>query len=97
MKPGVIFYGSLLLSWFEYLWDSYLDSRQRKVLRKNVTAPKELSGIVTEETFTKARLYSLDKSNFGLVQGVFKQILDTVVMWFLGYKLCWDAAGNPSP
>ena len=26
------------------------------------------------ETFTKARLYALDKSNFGAVQGVFSQV-----------------------
>ena len=60
--------------------------------RENTSAPPELEGILDQETFTKARLYALEKSQFGAVQGIFSQLLSTVLLWVLGYRLFWGWA-----
>ena len=69
-----------------------LGRRQRAVYRENTSAPPELEGILDQETFTKARLYALEKSQFGAVQGIFSQLLSTVLLWVLGYRLFWGWA-----
>jgi STE24 endopeptidase len=74
MDPETIFYGVLVFAWLEFLWESYLSFRQRKIYRQHLTPPEELKGILDDQTFNKARLYALDKSNFGAVQGVFSQV-----------------------
>ena len=70
-----VFTGALVFLWLEFLWEAYLSFRQRKVYRKYTEAPKELEGILDNETFNKARLYALDKSNFGAVQDLFSQVI----------------------
>ena len=60
--------------------------------RENTSAPPELEGILDQETFTKARLYALEKSQFGAVQGIFSQLLSTGLLWVLGYRLFWGWA-----
>lgn len=45
----------------EFLWEAYIGSRQKKIYQTKVTVPKELENILDQETFTKARLYALDK------------------------------------
>ena len=69
-----------------------LGRRQRAVYRENTSAPPELEGILDQETFTKARLYALEKSQFGSVQGIFSQLLSSVLLWVLGYRLFWGWA-----
>ena len=66
--------------------------RQRAVYRENTNAPPELEGILDQETFTKARLYALEKSQFGAVQGIFSQLLSTLLLWVLGYRIFWGWA-----
>lgn len=95
MAPeDAIFYGVLAFSWLEFVWEAYLGSRQRKIYRTHLKVPKDLVGILDEETFTKARTYALDKSNFGAVEGIFSQVLSTLIMWFFGFKYVWDLAGR---
>jgi STE24 endopeptidase len=74
MDPETIFYGVLAFAWMEFLWEFYLSFRQRKIYRQHTAPPKELEGILDSETFNKARLYALDKSNFGAFQDVFSQV-----------------------
>jgi len=90
--PGTIFYGVLAFMWIEFLWEGYIGHRQRKVYKSNTSVPKELDGILDEETFTKARLYALDKADFGAVEGWFSQLLSSLLIWFLGYHLFWGLA-----
>ena len=49
-------------------------NRQRHIYRTRTTVPTELEGIMKKETFDKARIYSLDKAQFGAVQGIFSQV-----------------------
>jgi len=90
--PGTIFYGVLGFMWIEFLWEGYIGYRQRKIYKSCTEVPSELQGILDEETFTKARLYALDKSDFGSYEGWFSQILSSLIIWFLGYFIFWTAA-----
>jgi len=94
IDPVFILYGVLVFSWVEFVWEAYLSIRQRRIYRKHTTPPPELQGIVDDETFEKARVYALDKSSFGAVQGVFSQVLSTVLIWFFAFKYVWDLAGH---
>jgi len=59
--PGTIFYGILGFMWLEFLWEGYIGYRQKKIYKSNTEVPAELTGFLDKETFTKARLYALDK------------------------------------
>jgi len=94
VTPDAIFYSVITFSWLEFLWETYLSRRQRRVYREETRVPHELEGMLDEDTFQKARLYALDKSKFGAINGIFSQLLSTAIMWFAGFKLAWDWAGE---
>lgn len=94
LEPEHIFYGVLVFSWIEFFWGSYLSHRQRKIYKKYVEVPEEAKGLLDEETFTKSRLYALDKSNFGAVQGIFSQVVSTIFMVYFAFKFMWDVSGD---
>ena len=39
-------------------------------------------------------MYALDKSSFGAVQGIFSQVLSTILIWFFAFKYVWDLSGT---
>lgn len=47
-------------------------------MQKLETVPSLLDGIMTQELYSKARLYSLDKSNLEIFKAVFATIYKTV-------------------
>jgi STE24 endopeptidase len=94
MEPEHIFWGVLGFSWIEFIWEAYLSYRQRKIYKKHTTIPDELTDILDSDTFTKARLYALDKSNFGAFQGIFTQILSTILMLLFAFKYLWNVSGE---
>jgi len=93
VEPETIFYGVLGFMWVEFLFESYIGSRQKKIYKTKTDVPAELEGILDKETFTKARLYALDKANFGAIQGWFSQVLSTVILVAEGYYIFWNIAG----
>jgi len=92
--PGTIFYGVIGFMWLEFLWECYIGYRQKRIYQTNTEVPEELSSFLDKETFTKARLYALDKAKFGAIQGWFSQFLSTAIIWFLGYRKFWDMAAQ---
>lgn len=91
---GKIFVGIIGFSWATYMWEEYLAYRQRRVYRTNPEPPAELKGIMDKATYEKARSYSLDKSSFGLIEGVFNQVLSTGIMLCGGFPALWDFSGQ---
>lgn len=89
-----MFVGIIGFSWVTYMWEEYLAYRQRGVYKKNPEPPAELNGIMDKTTYEKARLYSLDKSNFGLIEGVFNQVLSTGIMLCGGFPALWNFSGK---
>jgi len=93
VEPETIFWGVLGFMWLEFLWEGFIGRRQRKIYKTAITVPAELDGILDEATFTKARLYALDKSWFGSVEGLFSQGMSTLILLVEGYRIFWQAAG----
>ncbi len=57
---------------------------QHCVYKTSTVAPPEVVGMIDQDTFSKSRLYQLDKSFFSLVQNFVKQIeflVSFVRMW----------------
>ncbi|PSN34370.1 CAAX prenyl protease 1, partial [Blattella germanica] len=82
-----IFYGVILFFILEYLWELLLSVRQHKVYKSAVKVPVELVGILNEETYTKARLYGLDKSTFNIVKEFFDFITTLTAAFYIKDKI----------
>lgn len=89
-----IFVAVLGFQWIVYVWESYLSSRQRYLARTVETVPDTLKDVLDQETFTKARLYQLDKSTFGFWQGLYSQLESTLILVFGGFPFLWWYAGE---
>ena len=61
INADTIFNCVLGFMWLEFLWEAYIGFRQKKIYKTKTTVPKELEKILDQDTFTKARLYALDK------------------------------------
>lgn len=71
----------ILFIWIESLWEFYLAIRQYKLCSITKQVPTELTGVMTKDTFEKARLYSMDKAKFGMIKDVFMLLLTTMVIY----------------
>jgi len=89
-----IFLAVIGFSWATFLWEEYLAYRQRKVVRETTEVPQELEDVLDKETFDKARDYSIDKSNFSLIESCFSQVLSTGIMVYQGFPYLWNLSGN---
>lgn len=59
---------------------------QRGILKTTVDVPRDLSGIIPDEIFSKARFYNLDSLTFGIIHSVFDNIFGTVSL-FINFKI----------
>lgn len=57
LTPEAILYGVVAFSWLEYTWGAYLGLRQKKIYKNKTKVPKELEGIVDQETFDKVCVF----------------------------------------
>ncbi|KAK2154688.1 hypothetical protein LSH36_260g02000 [Paralvinella palmiformis] len=89
-----IFYSVLVFIWILYIWETYLSSRQHHLYKTSLHVPAELNDVLDPETFEKARLYQLDKSNFGFWSGLFSQIETTLILWYGGIPFLWNKSGK---
>lgn len=78
----------LAFLWLVYLWETYLDLRQRSKL-KDDKFPGELQEVINEETFQKSRAYKLDQITFGIFVSLFGQVESTLILWFGGLPFVW--------
>ncbi|XP_071441907.1 CAAX prenyl protease 1 homolog [Hetaerina americana] len=84
-----LLYSILGFLWLEYIWEFYLLRRQHSVYRETKEVPQELKGILDEETFRKARLYSLDKSTFNLYKELVQILISTAFILYFGFFHFW--------
>lgn len=80
--------------WAAYLWETYLEWRQRQVYCRVKDAPPELNGLISQETFDKSRRYQLDKSTFSFAHDLFKQLEFVVIIIVGAIPYAWNVAGN---
>jgi len=83
-----ILYWILGFSWIEFFWEFYLAFRQHNVYLITKEVPKDFEGLISPETFEKARSYGIDKSRYGIIHGFLGQILQTAKVCFF---LCYNA------
>ncbi|OLY81034.1 CAAX prenyl protease 1-like protein [Smittium mucronatum] len=83
----------LLFSWGAYLWDAYLDVRQRDMLH-GVIRPSPIRSIVTRKAFLEANSYGLDKSSLKMVQSLLEQIKTTLVLYYDILPAFWNLVGE---
>nr|CAD7256072.1 unnamed protein product [Timema shepardi] len=78
-------------------WDTHVAGGDRvavpithRIYKNTIDVPSELKGIMTEETYQKARLYGLDKSTFGIFKDIFSIIEATLLIVFYGLLYFWN-------
>jgi len=81
-------------SWVMYFWEMYLSHRQRRLYRSTTSVPVELKDTIDDETFQKARAYSIDKSVFGFWNGLYGQSEGTAVLLLGGIPFLWGVSGD---
>lgn len=90
MNESDIFVSILIVSWVEFLWELYLSLRQHKVYTKTTSIPSALEDAISEETFSKSRLYALDKSNYSIFKSIYAMIIGTATLWFFVIFHIWQ-------
>ncbi|XP_046403597.1 CAAX prenyl protease 1 homolog [Ischnura elegans] len=84
-----LLYAILGFLWLNFIWELYLSIRQHAVYRDAKEVPAELKGMLKEETFSKARLYSLDKSSFSIYKETLQMIISTAFILYFGFFHFW--------
>uniref|UniRef100_A0A7G3ACU9 CAAX prenyl protease n=1 Tax=Lutzomyia longipalpis TaxID=7200 RepID=A0A7G3ACU9_LUTLO len=69
----------------ENAFEIYLCLRQIRVYKSSKKIPRELEGVLTEETFHKARVYGQDKEEFSVFQSIIMQLLVVPLELYLGF------------
>uniref|UniRef100_A0A0X3PJI0 CAAX prenyl protease n=1 Tax=Schistocephalus solidus TaxID=70667 RepID=A0A0X3PJI0_SCHSO len=87
--PVSILASVLLFTWLLFLWENYLNIRQRNVAMRNEQIPSSLRSLMDVSAYHKARLYSIDKINFELINGVYNILQITVILYFGIFAWLW--------
>ncbi|KAL3997481.1 Peptidase M48 family protein [Acanthocheilonema viteae] len=88
-----MFWLIILITWSIFLWDFYLSVRQYRVHRDTVKRPDEVSEIMSEEEYRKARIYRLDKHRFSFVYSTYLQLELMVILIFSLPHILWNISG----
>ncbi|KAJ2656357.1 zinc metalloprotease [Coemansia sp. RSA 1200] len=83
----------LAFSWASYLWDTYLDIRQRDRLHE-VRRPLAVSSFISRQAYIEANAYGLDQSSLGLINKLFDQLATTVIIVYDLIPMLWTAVGT---
>lgn len=87
-------YFSLTCLTLFFLWDMYLDWRQTQVVIRTTEPPADILALMDTDTYSKARLYSIDKANFSLWHSMFDQVHLTVVILLGFFPYIWSLSGQ---
>ncbi|VIO95621.1 Peptidase family M48 containing protein [Brugia malayi] len=89
-----MFWLIIFITWSIFFWDFYLSIRQYRVHRDAVKRPDEVSEIMSEEEYRKARIYRLDKHHFSFVYSIYSQLELMVILIFYLPQILWSKSGN---
>ncbi|XP_055905162.1 CAAX prenyl protease 1 homolog [Eupeodes corollae] len=93
INADVVLYGILSLIVLENALEIYISSRQVKVYKNTKTVPKELENVMNEETFHKARLYGLDREQFGIFKAILMDVMLLTFELYFGFiAYLWEKA-----
>jgi len=94
VTEDLIQYGILAFTWLEFLWELNLSLRQQRIYKNAVSVPDELKEIMDQTTYTKARVYGLDKNKFSMIKEFYSIIITTLLILFDGLLIFWLKAGD---
>ncbi|XP_021181731.3 CAAX prenyl protease 1 homolog [Helicoverpa armigera] len=80
----------ILFTLVEFTWELYLSMRQLKIYKTNTTIPDDLKEMLNEDTFKKARLYGIDKSQFKMLKEFYSIALSIVVLYNRWLYVAWQ-------
>ncbi|KAJ7640425.1 peptidase family M48-domain-containing protein [Mycena polygramma] len=80
-------------SWAVTLFESYLLLRQYP-LYSRTEPPPALANHISAPDFEKSQKYGKDKAKFALFSGLYKQCLDSSMLYFGFYAWSWEVAGR---
>lgn len=72
---------------------SHSSLRQYPLYSKNAP-PTVLAQHFSDDLFEKSQLYGKDKAKFSLFSGLYRQIIDSVMLQFGIYAWAWGVGGN---
>jgi STE24 endopeptidase len=86
--------GVLTVSWVLWFWETYLEYRQYRVVRRTEKVPDILKDQIDHETFKKAKTYASDKATFGFVSSAYSQIQSTLTIYYFLMPYFWNLSHN---
>ncbi|CAH2084655.1 unnamed protein product [Euphydryas editha] len=90
LDEGLLLLLILIFSWVEYTWELYLSLRQLRIYKTNNTIPEDLKEMLNEESFKKARLYGIDKSQYKIVKEFYSISLTSVILYNRWISAAWQ-------
>lgn len=81
---------TILFGVLMFLFESYVDIRQLTNFYTIKTLPKEIKGVVSEDTFKKSSLYGGDKLFFSRFESVFSFVFALVLLLVGWFPYAWD-------
>nr|GAT49145.1 predicted protein [Mycena chlorophos] len=81
------------ISWAVTLFESYLLLRQYPLYSKT-EPPAALKDHITQPEFEKSQKYGKDKAKFALFSGLYKQLLDSILIYVGFYAWAWEISGQ---
>ncbi|EFO19003.2 peptidase family M48 containing protein [Loa loa] len=88
-----MFWLIVLITWSVFSWNFYLSLRQYRVHRDTAKRPDEVSEIMSEEEYRKARTYRLDKHRFSFVHSIYSQLELMAILIFCLPQILWNKSG----
>ncbi len=89
-----LFIAVFVFKWAVFVWDNYLNFRQRTVLKCAKTVPLPLNHVLDDQTMNKARTYSLDKMNFGFFHSLYGEIESSIILLLFVMPWVWNQCGD---
>jgi STE24 endopeptidase len=81
---------TILFGIMMFLFESYIDIRQLQNFYTIKTLPKEIKGVVSEDTFKKSSHYGGDKLFFSRFESVFSFVFALVLLLAGWFPYAWD-------
>uniref|UniRef100_A0A915HHX0 Ste24 endopeptidase n=1 Tax=Romanomermis culicivorax TaxID=13658 RepID=A0A915HHX0_ROMCU len=92
LSPDTIFWCCFIFGFISFLWELYLSYRQYKKQRDTIERPDYLHDLIDEDSFHKARAYSLDKARFAFAHDIWSAFENTVILLGGLIYLLWNFA-----
>eukprot|EP00116_Pleurobrachia_bachei_P004768 sb/3465030/ len=87
-------YCSLAFVSAEFLFDTYLIWRQRRIVKDTESPTEDVKKLMDNETYSKARWYSLEKINFGIIHDFYSYFETLAVSLLFITPFFWEVAGK---